>query len=163
MNAARHSKEPCHAAHVSRSGEVVWLCTEPARHRPGGESPVELPAGAAPTRAQERTAEREQAKRRREASRERVAFAADLLTKRLPKTDSTALVVTQFLAAAGSAQARTACALLGIEPVEGGYGSDYRAALERHASASTANRDRSALALALAAGRSPCATEDPGG
>jgi len=65
------------------------------------------------------------------------------------------------LAAAGSAQARTACALLGIEPAEGTYGPDHRAALERHASASTANRDRTALALALAATRNPCASEPP--
>ena len=148
----RHRRESCHAAHVTRSGEVVWLCTDPGRHRPGGASPVELPPGATPTQAEQRNVEREEAKRRRHEGRERLAFAASLLTKRLPKADTNVLVVTQFLAAAGSAQARTACALLGIEPVGDGYGPNHRAALERHAAASAANRDRAALALALAAG-----------
>ena len=162
VNPTRHRREPCHAAHVTRSGDVVWLCTDPARHQPGGESGVERQAGAAPTRAEERTAEREDAKRRRQESRERLAFAADLVTKRLPKADATGLVVTQFLAGASSAQARTACALLGIEPVDGDYGPDHRTALERHASNSTANRDRAALALALAAGEESAHYGTPG-
>ena len=148
----RHRQEPCHAAHVTRSGDVVWLCTDPGRHRPGGESHVALPPGAAPTRAEDRIVEREEAKRRRQEGRERLAFAAGLMTRRLPKADTTALILTQLLAAAGSAQARTACALLDIEPAEDGYGPNYRAALERHAAVSNANRDRAALALALAAG-----------
>lgn len=162
VDGARHRKEPCHAAHVTRSGEVVLLCTEPGRHRPGGGSPIELPSDAAPTRGEERIVEREETKRRRQESQDRLAFAAGLITRRLPKADTTALVVTQFLAAAGSAQARTACALLEIAPVEGGYGPDHRAALEPHASSSTANRDRTALALALATGEESLRLETRG-
>jgi hypothetical protein len=82
--------------------------------------------------------------------------------RRLPKGDTAALVVTQFLAAAGSAQARAACGLLGIEPAEDGYGPNHRAALERHAAGSTADRDRAALALALAAGEESVRYGAPG-
>jgi ParB/RepB/Spo0J family partition protein len=159
---ARHRLEPCHAAHVTRSGEVVWLCTEPGRHRPGGESKVEVAPGAAPTRDEERADEREQTKRRRQEERDRLAFAAGLVIRRLPKGDTAALVVTQFLATAGSAQARTACGLLGIDPVEDGYGPNHRTALQRHAAGSTADRDRAALALALAAGEESVRYGTPG-
>lgn len=159
---ARHCHEPCHAGHVTRAGEVVLLCTEPGRHRPGGESKVEVPPGAAPTQTEERATEREETKRRRQEERDRLAFVASLVMRRLPKSDTAALVVTQFLTAARSAPARTACGLLDIEPVEGSYGPDHRAALERHASGSTASRDRAALALALAAGEESLRYAAPG-
>ncbi len=159
---ARHRREPCHVGHVTRSGEVVLLCTDPGRHRPGGESGVEVPPGAAPTRTEERAAERDETKRRRQEERDRLAFVAGLVMRRLPRGDTAALVVKQFLAAAKSAQARTACDLLGIEPVQDSYGPDHRAALENHAASSTVNRDRAALALALAAGEESLRYAAPG-
>jgi hypothetical protein len=121
-----------------------------------------VPPGAAPTRDEERAVEREETKRRRHEERDRLAFAAGLVMRRLPKGDTAALVVTQFLATAGSAQARTACGLLGIDPVEDGYGLNHRVALERQAAGSTADRDRAALALALAAGEESVRYGTPG-
>jgi hypothetical protein len=34
MESEEHAGEPCHAATVNAAGEVIYLCMEPARHRP---------------------------------------------------------------------------------------------------------------------------------
>lgn len=147
-----HQGESCHAAHVTRSGDVVWLCTDPTRHRPGGGSAVEAPADAAPTAAEVRTADRELSRARAAIARERVAFTAELLGRRLPKGDTTELVAHQMVAVASTNQARSACDLLQLEPVSGRFGPDHRATLAGFAAASSANRERAVLALALATG-----------
>jgi ParB/RepB/Spo0J family partition protein len=149
---AKHAKEPCHAAHVTRSGEVVLICTEPKRHRVGGGSKVTTAPDAPPTRTEEKAAERAGAKRRRQNDRERKAFAIDLLTRRLPKADTVALIATQFIAGAGANQAKAACALLALEPINTGYHDSHRASIVAYAAESASSRDRACLALALAAG-----------
>jgi ParB/RepB/Spo0J family partition protein len=148
----RHRREPCHAAHVMPGGEVVHLCTDPARHRLGGDSRLQAPAAAAPTRSEECAEERAAARRQREADRERRALLSGLLRQRLPKADIWSVVCAQYVAGAGSAQAKTACSLLGLDPAEGRYGPDHRLALEEFAAASALNHGRTVLALALAAG-----------
>lgn len=148
----RHEREACHAAHVTRSGEVVLLCTEPTRHRSGGESKTKAPEDARPTRTESKSAERAEARQRRARDGERRSFTTDLLTRRLPRADAQALVATQYVAGAGANQARAACALLDIEAVSTGYHDSHRAALVAYATVSTAQRDRACLALALAVG-----------
>lgn len=148
----RHRREPCHAAHITTSGEVVMLCTDPERHRPSGESGLQAPAGAPLTHAENGAAAREESRRRREIERERRAFLAGLVTQRIPKADIWSIVCSQHLHGAGSTQVKNACALLALEPAPGRFGSDHRQALEVYAAASTLNHDRAALALALAAG-----------
>ena len=147
-----HRDETCHAAHIARSGEVIWLCTEPTRHRPGGGSTVVAPSDAPPTSAEVKTADRELSRARVAAARERTAFIAELLGRRLPKGDATDLIAHQMLAVATANQARSACDLLGLEAVPGRFSPDHRAALAGFATESNVNRDRALLALALAAG-----------
>jgi ParB/RepB/Spo0J family partition protein len=144
-----HDGEPCHAAHVTRNGEIVFLCTDPRRHRHDGGSRVQAPDGSDPTAAEKRAAEREDARRRRAVDRERADFTAGLAARRLPKSDVTALVLDQFLASASNAQARSACKLLAIDAPADDFGAAHQAALADHAAVSGANRERAALALAL--------------
>lgn len=150
-----HRREPCHAAHVGPRGEVTYLCTDPARHAAGGASDLVVPPGGGDTaldRRVERAAERQQARRRNELAERRHGFASDLVGRRLPKPDTSAVVLDQFLASARHQQARAACVLLGLSPLAGPYGDDWAGALLAHAQGGAANRERSALALALALG-----------
>lgn len=146
-----HKREPCHAAHVTRSGEVVHLCTDPRRHRVGGGSRVVVMDEMADARAAERAAKREVTRAWNAATKERTAFAASLVSRRLPGGDVGALVASQFLAAANTAQVGAVCDLLAIEVPAGPY-PDHRRAVEGYAARSTANRNRAALALALVIG-----------
>jgi hypothetical protein len=150
--ARSHRGEPCHAAHVTTSGEVVLLCTDPGRHRPGGDSGVRMPNGAAPTRTEDRGREQQEASQRREVERERRAFLSGLLAQRIPQADVWSIVCSQYLAGARNTHVKNACDLLSLEPTVGQFGPDHRRALELYAAASGANHDRAALALALAAG-----------
>lgn len=152
VDPAKHGREPCHAAHVARGGEVIYLCTDPARHRPEGKSKVQAPKGSGPTTNEEQAAEREAARQRRALDRERGEFTASLAKRRLPKTDVTAVVLGQFLAAASNAQAKAACALLGIDAGVDDFGAAHRTALVAHGEPSAANRERAAFALALSIG-----------
>jgi hypothetical protein len=152
---ARHRDEPCHGAHVGRRGEVTHLCTDPARHAPGGGSPAIVVAGGGDTaldRREDRADERRATKAKSEAARQRSAFLCELVSRRLPKPDVAALVLDQFIASARREQVRVASQLLGVAPVAGPYGDDWHATLRSHASAGPGQRDRAALALALAIG-----------
>ena len=150
-----HRQEPCHAAHVGPRGEVTYLCSDPARHATGGASGLVAESDNRDTaldRRDERASERQEARARTVLAKQRIEFASELLARRLPKADTTALVLDQFLASARPQQARSACALLGIPPTTGPYGEDWPAALQGHAQAAAAQRDRAVLALALALG-----------
>jgi ParB family chromosome partitioning protein len=163
IDPAEHDSEPCHAAHVTRNGEIVYLCTDPRRHRPVGGSGVQAPDGSDPTAAERRAAESEEARHRRALDRERAEFTTGLAGRRLPKSDVTALVLDQFLASASNAQARSACKLLAIDAPTDDFGAAHQAALVNHASVSGANRERAALALALAIGEDTVRGYDPEG
>jgi ParB family chromosome partitioning protein len=163
VDRAEHDGEPCHAAHVTRNGEIVYLCIDPRRHRPAGGSGVQAPDGSDPTAAERRAAEREEARHRRALDRERAEFTTGLAGRRLPKSDVTALVLDQFLATASNAQARSACKLLAIDAPTDDFGAAHQAALVDHASVSGANRERAALALALAIGEDTVRGFDPNG
>jgi hypothetical protein len=75
----------------------------------------------------------------------------------------TALVLDQFLASASNAQARSACKLLAIDAPADEFGAAHQAALADHAAVSGANRERAALALALAIGEDTVRGFDPNG
>jgi ParB/RepB/Spo0J family partition protein len=147
-----HRDETCHAAHIARGGDVIWLCTDPTRHRPGGDSTVAAPSDAPPTPVEAKSADRELSRARVAAARERTAFIAELLRRRLPKGDAADLTAHQMLTVTTANQARSACDLLRLEPVPDRFGPDHRAALAGFAAESNVNRDRALLALALAAG-----------
>jgi len=95
---------------------------------------------------------RNAAKARRAAATARVRFAQELIARKVPKADVSGLVAAQMLADLAPVHARTACQILGIEPVEGRWGADHRAALEAHAATSGAARERALFAAALAIG-----------
>jgi ParB/RepB/Spo0J family partition protein len=150
-----HRHEPCHGAHVGRRGDVTHLCTDPARHAPGGGSSVIVAPDGGDTpldRREERANERRAAKARSDAALQRAAFLSELARRKLPKADVAALVLDQFIAGARREPVRVAAQLLGVAPVAGPYGDDWHATLRAHASAGPGQRERAALALALAIG-----------
>lgn len=163
VDPAKHAPEPCHAAHVTRGDEIIHLCTDPTRHRPDGKSKVQAPKGSGPTKNEQQAVEREEARRQRAIDRERADFTAALAARRLPKSDVTALVLDQFLASASNAQARSACKLLAIDAPADEFGAGHQAALADHAAVSGTNRERAALALALAIGEDTVRGFDPNG
>ena len=165
IDAGRHRSEPCHAAHVGQRGEVTHLCTDPDRHAPGGSSPAQLDAASGCDVLDRRT-EREQQRRATRASgaatRQRLAFLSELVPRRLPKSDVAALVLDQFLLSARRDSTRVACQLLGLVPVAAPYGEDWHATLRSQAALGPGERERAALALALAIGEEAARQTPPG-
>lgn len=159
----KHKREPCHAAHITRTGDIVWLCTDPRRHRTGGDSRIAAADTCAPTAVEERAAEREEIKRQRTEDRERQSFVADLVKRRIPRGDIVALALNQFLATATNNQARGACVLLAIDESVDQFGAGHRTALLDYATESASNRDRASFALALALGEDIVRTGDTDG
>lgn len=96
--------------------------------------------------------ERAQSKARTAASNARIDFARGLVPRKVPKADAMTLIAAQILADLSATHARFACRILGIDPVEGAWGPDYRAAVEQRAAASITDRDRALLVIALAIG-----------
>ena len=96
--------------------------------------------------------ERAKAKARTAASNSRIEFARALVGRKLPKADLWSLVAAQVVGDLSAAHAKLICRILGIEPIEGRFAPDHRAAVEAHAAASIADRDRALLAAAIAIG-----------
>jgi ParB/RepB/Spo0J family partition protein len=96
--------------------------------------------------------ERAKAKARTAASNSRIEFARALLGRKLPKADVWSLVAVQVVGDLSATHAKLICRILGIEPLEGRFAPDHRAAVEAHSAASTADRDRALLAAAIAIG-----------
>ena len=96
--------------------------------------------------------ERAEAKARTAASNARLDFARGLVTRKVPKADATALIAAQILGDLSATHAKFVCRILDVEPVEGTWGPDHRAAVEQRAAGSIADRDRALLAAALAIG-----------
>ncbi len=112
---AAHAKEPCHAATIDRwSGEAIYLCTEPKRHR------REDPQAAAAAKAQ-RAARREATKSIREAATLRVAAMRALLAGGMPDDAVIDHILTVALHDAPPNAAKVACELLEIMPADGTY------------------------------------------
>lgn len=120
-------------------------------HSAVGEAPPEQDAGVA-ERNDPIAVERARAKARSRAGKARVDFARALLDRKVPKGDAVGLIAAQVLADLSATHAKLACGLLGIEPVEGRFGPDHRAAVESYAATTPGSRDRALLAAALAIG-----------
>lgn len=96
--------------------------------------------------------ERAKAKARTATSNRRIEFARALIGRKLPKADVWSLAAAQVLGDLSATHAKLTCRILGIEPLEGRFAPDHRAAIEAHAVASTVDRDRALLAAAIAIG-----------
>ena len=105
-----------------------------------------------PGRPDPQATERAKAKARTAASSSRIEFARALVGRKLPKADVWSLAAAQMLGDLSASHAKLACRVLGVEPLEGRFAPDYRAAIEAHAAACTAERDRALLAAAIAIG-----------
>ena len=158
----KHAKKPCHAAAVKPDAEIVYVCTDPAKHKPkapkgdGSAVPARVadtggtPEDIAAERARaevEAWAEyhhRERERQRAEldaAAEGRHAFIADLLRGPQRKNDALILILTDYLAMCGGS-ARV-LAWLGMDE-----GEPYDA-LTEYAGQSLANLIRAALAVRL--------------
>jgi ParB family chromosome partitioning protein len=148
VDVGKHGREPCHAGHVTRAGEIVLLCTRPHRHRDGGDSSLKAAEGSKPTEGEQRVAARREGRHRQSIDGERHLFLVDLARRRLPRRDVLGLALGQFLARASNSHAKAACKILDVDDV----GAGHRDALLNFAGQNAANRERAALALALALG-----------
>lgn len=119
---------------------------------PGDEEQPDSPRDKRPERPDPQAEERAKAKERTVASNTRIEFARALVGRKLPKADVWSLAAAQVLGDLSATHAKLTCRILGIEPLEGRFAPDHRAAIEAHAAASTADRDRALLAAAIAIG-----------
>lgn len=82
VDAEAHAKEDCHAAVVGEEGNVVLVCTDPARHRKGGDSTVKT--GLSEDQLAERRATIARNRAARAARDDRNTFMTDRLKRRMP-------------------------------------------------------------------------------
>ena len=152
----QHRQEAAKANAERRAADETKRATE--ADRTSGNSGNAEPAiergndEPAPQRQDPMAEERARAKARNQASKTRIEFTRALIERRVPKGDAIALIAVQVLADLSAAHARIACAMLGIEPIEGRFGPDHRGAIEAHAVSGATARDRALLAAALAIG-----------
>src|ERR1700730_9821048 len=146
-----HTSEPCHAASVNPAGEVVAICTDPARH-PRPES-----TWSPPQLSEEQQAEREAQRIHRDAlvfaSEARRAFLCKLLSQRIAKGEvlqHVALVFVEIGNALAWEDYELAWGLLDVAGQEGDNGRDAPDALKRYATRGPDEAARSGLALAFA-------------
>ena len=148
-----HRAEPCHAVAVltGRPPRAVEVCTEPARHEPGGSSRLTTaqPSRWA-TRRAEQVAKRAATKARRQAARARRAFIQEVTGQRLPDRESRTLVNLAYLRGMSHHEAEELGALLGLTPLTAPWGGkDWQAAVHAFIAASDANVELAARALML--------------
>jgi ParB family chromosome partitioning protein len=146
-----HASEPCHAASVSPAGEVVAICTDPARH------PRSEPTWSPPELSEEQQAEREAERMHREAlitaSEARRSFLSRLLSQRIAKGEVLQHVAQVFVGAGGGLpweDYELAWGLLDVAGQEVSDGGDAHEALESYAARGPEDAARAALALAFA-------------
>ncbi|MFP5377011.1 MAG: ParB/RepB/Spo0J family partition protein [Acidimicrobiia bacterium] len=144
-----HAAERCHVVVVTRDGEQVPACNEPARHGAKGPSELKAPKRARVESEGEAERKAEQAALR-DSARQRGEFLADVLGRRLPKASVVALALEAFVRSANQAPAKAACELPGLEPSTAPYGSRAADQLADFAAAGDAQRLRAGLALAFA-------------
>jgi ParB family chromosome partitioning protein len=145
-----HASEPCHAASVSPAGEVVAICTDPARH------PRPEPTWSPPELSEEQQAEREAQRMHREAltaaSEARRAHLCRLLSQRMAKGEVLQHVALVFVGAdAGMAweDYELAWGLLDVGGQEVNDGGDAHEALVSYAARGPEEAARAGLALAF--------------
>lgn len=144
---AEHTGEPCHAVVIRtgwRSAAATPVCTERRRHTKAGGSDVKV------ERAKPADPEREQNRARRHATKARLEFLSERLPGRLPKAKTVTLVIGTLIERCSATESATAGKVLGLEPVAGPYGEDWRAPLAALAARSEADALRAAVAVAAA-------------
>lgn len=149
QGAAKANAERRAVAEAQRAAEPDDTSNESDDPEPATDAGTQEPA---PRKQDPLAEERARVKARSQASKARVEFARTLIERRVPRGDAIALIATQVLADLSAAHARIACAMLGIEPIEGRFGPDHRGAIEAHAVSGATARDRALLAAALAIG-----------
>ena len=148
-----HASEPCHAASVNPAAEVVWICTDPARHpRP---EPSWSPPELSPDQLAQREADRLHREALNTAGDARRSFLCKLLTKRIA-TGEVLSHVARIFVSGGDGLAwedyEEAWGLLDVAGQEVSDGDDAHKALESYAARGPAEAARAGLALALALG-----------
>jgi hypothetical protein len=145
-----HASEPCHAASLSPAGEVVAICTDPARH------PRPEPAWSPPEISEEQQAQREAERMHREAlntaSEARRTFLCKLLTQRIAKGQVLEHVALVFVGAGGGMaweDYELAWGLLDAGGQELNDGGDAQEALVSYAARGPDEAARAGLALAF--------------
>lgn len=147
VDADEHTSEPCHAV-VIRSGyrsvTSTPVCTVRRRHTKAGGSDVKV------ARTTQVDPDRERSRARRQAAKARLEFLSERLASRLPKTNAVSVVIATLIDRCTAVDAATAGRLLGLEPVAGSYGEDWRGPLVALAGGSEADALRAAVAVAAA-------------
>jgi ParB/RepB/Spo0J family partition protein len=134
-----HAKGGCHAAAVLHDGEVVYVCTKPANHKPAGKADDE--------EKQRAKAERERKRQLADAAAARAALAHRVLARRLTPKAILDHVAAHALATCSYQVAERACTLLGVAVEKGG---DAQEELRGWAVGSGDRAHRAGLAIALA-------------
>lgn len=155
VDAKKHESEKCHAITVDREGDVIPLCNTPKNHpAPKGQQAAARETRAARLTPKEKAFEAHQ-KEMTLSRKEREAFAAEMLGKRLPSQVRSELIVRGLLHSANSDPVKLACKLMGLDPVEekgyspGSTVKNYGKALAKFAGSSAENLQRVGAAVAV--------------
>lgn len=145
LTPAKHAKEPCHAAFISsRTGEAVYVCTEPSRH---AADPTAGPA--AEDRRAKTAAKRAATKARKDALIARHGVLRGLLADGVAADAAVAHVLQMALDSATDDAARVACELLALSIDERGFTDRFVTALRAYAAQGPEQLLRASLALAF--------------
>ena len=143
-----HAAEPCHAVVIADhydGPQAVAVCTERRRHTKAGASPVKRTE-----QDDDRAAERERAKLRRQAAAARGEFLAGRLGRRLPKGPAVDFALRTLVERANANEAGRAAEALGVDAAPGPFGPSHLAALRDRAAQGDAEAVRVAVAVAAA-------------
>lgn len=156
LTAKDHRNEPCHAITVATgwSGipSVSEHCTDPKRHEPTGDSDVDSNRLA---EEDDRKAVEREARRVAKAERTELDdFARRAIVGKVRARDIVDLVLPSLLDNLGQTELTDAAKFLGVtEPAEGNGHKDHATPLRNWAAESTANLQRTLMAVAYVIGR----------
>jgi hypothetical protein len=148
-----HRKEPCHAVVVEagwRNVETIAVCTDPRRHSSRARAADCSALQVTPTVVAGRDAEDNQRRaERKRVARRRAEFVADLLARRVPRTDATAFALRALIDGAGRNAMARAGVMLGVEAAETHWGGkDWATPITALAERSAADLLRAGFAVA---------------
>lgn len=156
LTAKAHQSEPCHAITVATgwSGipSVSEHCTDPKRHKPTGDSEVDSTRLA---EEDDRKAVEQEARRVAKAERTELDdFARRAIVGKVRARDIVDLVLPSLLDNLGQTELTDAAKFLGVtEPADGNGHKDHATPLRNWAAESTANLQRTLMAVAYVIGR----------
>lgn len=156
LTATDHQSEPCHAITVATGWSgiptVSEHCTDPKRHKPTGDSDVDSTRLA---EEDDRKAVEREARRVAKAERTELDdLARRAITGKVRARDIVNLVLPSLLDNLGQTELTDAAKFLGVtEPTEGNGHKDHATPLRNWAAESTANLQRTLMAVAYVIGR----------